>query len=151
MSNHAVYMLQTREFVNNEKPIYKIGRTQPDFPKRFNQYSNGSKLILHINVKDSLKSEKEILSVFSKKFTCKKELGREYFEGDISKMIKSFFEICCPENDENLTINIDKETRRGQCPRCERMISKKYKKESVLFWYSRVGLPVTRGDSVGLT
>ena len=64
MSNHAVYMLQTREFVNNEKPIYKIGRTQQDFPKRFNQYSNGSKLILHLNVKDSFKSEKEILYQF---------------------------------------------------------------------------------------
>jgi len=92
-------MLQTREFVNNKQPIYKIGRTQQPLLKRFNQYSKGSVLIIHMNVKDSRISEKEIISVFTKQFTCKKELGREYFEGDISKMKKSLFEICCREDE----------------------------------------------------
>ena len=98
-------MLQTREFVNNKQPIYKIGRTQQPLLKRFNQYTKGSVLIIHINVKDSVISEKEIISVFTKQFTCKKDLGREYFEGDISKMKKSLFEICCREDetpDENV-------------------------------------------------
>jgi hypothetical protein len=97
--NHAIYMLQTREFVNNNQSIYKIGRTQQPLLTRFNQYSKGSLLIIHINVKDSIISEKEIISVFTKQFTCKKDVGREYFEGDISKMKKVLFEICCREDE----------------------------------------------------
>jgi hypothetical protein len=143
-------MLQTREFVNNKQPIYKIGRTQQPLLTRFNQYSKGSVLIIHINVKDSRISEKEIISVFTKQFTCKKDLGREYFEGDISKMKKCLCEICCREDetqneyendeDKNNTesinkniIEMDKETHQGKCkcPRCERTISKKHIKKHI--------------------
>jgi hypothetical protein len=92
-------MLQTREFVNTKQPIYKIGRTQQPLLTRFNQYSKGSVLIIHINVNDSIILEKEIISVFTKQFTCKKDLGREYFEGDITKMKKSLCEICCREDE----------------------------------------------------
>jgi hypothetical protein len=92
-------MLQTREFVNNEQPIYKIGRTQQPLLKRFNQYPKGSLLIIHVNVKNSVLLEKKIISVFSNQFTCKKNLGHEYFEGDISKMKVALFEICCHEEE----------------------------------------------------
>jgi hypothetical protein len=105
-------MLQTREFVNNEQPIYKIGRTQQPLLKRFNQYPKGSLLIIHVNVKNSVLLEKEIISVFSNQFTCKKNLGHEYFEGDISKMKIALFKICCQEEEtQNDTENEIEETQ----------------------------------------
>jgi hypothetical protein len=96
-------------------------------------------------VKDSRISEKEIISVFTKQFTCKKDLGREYFEGDISKMKKCLCEICCREdetqneyeNDEDKTQNeeeseyLNEMNITGKCPRCERMISKKHIKKHI--------------------
>ena len=39
-----LYLLQTREFINSGKPIYKVGRTTQENLKRLNQYPKDSRL-----------------------------------------------------------------------------------------------------------
>jgi hypothetical protein len=46
--NHYVYLLQTREFINSNQSIYKVGRTKKEHLKRFEQYPKGSLLLLQI-------------------------------------------------------------------------------------------------------
>lgn len=86
-----IYLLQLREFVNNNQNIYKIGRTSKEHLTRFNQYPNGSKLLVQVICEDSKKIEKELLIKFREKYIQKKEIGNEYFEGNYKKMKKDIF------------------------------------------------------------
>ena len=51
MLNGYIYLLQEREFLKTNEPIYKIGMTEQTNPfDRFNSYPNGSRLFLMRNV-----------------------------------------------------------------------------------------------------
>jgi hypothetical protein len=43
-----VYLLQTREFINSNLPVYKIGKTKQTNNLRFNSYPKGSKLFVQL-------------------------------------------------------------------------------------------------------
>ena len=43
-----IYLLKEREFVKTEENIYKVGRTERENLTRFNQYPNGSVLLLQM-------------------------------------------------------------------------------------------------------
>jgi hypothetical protein len=87
------YLLQEREFINSNQNVYTIGKTKQENSKRFNQYPKGSKLFLQIECKDSDLMENQLLILFRKKYTCRNDIGNEYFEGDVENMMYDMFEL----------------------------------------------------------
>ncbi len=45
-----LYCLQTREFINNREPVFKIGKTGKGDFSRFKQYPKGSELLCYSKV-----------------------------------------------------------------------------------------------------
>jgi hypothetical protein len=111
-----IYLLQTREFINKDEKIYKIGRTCKDNLTRFNQYPKGSKLLFQVICEESKEREKELLIKFREKYIEKKEIGNEYFEGNYNEMIKDIFE--CIEK-EYIQLKKEKDKKeRMECYSC---------------------------------
>lgn len=82
------YILQEREFIKTNENIYKIGRTSKcNILDRFKQYPNNSILINYWKVKNMYKFESLIKIKFDLVFKRRIDIGYEYFEGDIDKMV----------------------------------------------------------------
>ncbi len=81
-----LYLLQTRESIKLNKPIYKIGQTKQEGLKRFAQYPTGCELILHVKCDNCVEKEKTIINLFKIKFKQVTEYGKEYFMGDLEQM-----------------------------------------------------------------
>lgn len=82
-----IYILLEREFLDKREPIYKIGKTrQPNF-KRFNSYPKGSVLELFTHCKDCDIVETVLINRFKTLFEPMKNIGNEYFKGDLTDMI----------------------------------------------------------------
>lgn len=81
-----LYLLQTRESIKLNEPVYKIGRTKREGLKRFEQYPGGSNLILHVECANSNIKEKIIKELFKEQFKQIIEYGQEYFMGDVNQM-----------------------------------------------------------------
>jgi hypothetical protein len=93
MELQYVYLIQEREFIQLDKPIFKIGKTkQPNFT-RFTQYPKDSALIFQSACYDCDICEKEIIQIFKKKYQQKKNIGTEYFEGDYTCMLSDICDI----------------------------------------------------------
>jgi hypothetical protein len=86
-----IYLLKTREFVNLNQNIFKIGKSSKPGATRINQYPNGSVLYFLITVVNEDLIERKIIDLFSTEFIHKKEYGNEYFEGDYTKMVEKIF------------------------------------------------------------
>lgn len=89
----SIYLLIEREFLKSNLPIYKIGRSSQENDKRIKQYPKGSRLICLINVEDSKFMEKEIISLFKYKYVQRRDIGSEYFEGNVVMMRKDIFDM----------------------------------------------------------
>ncbi len=87
------YIIYEREFIKTKENIYKIGKTEQPMLDRFAQYPKGSQLMVQKLVSDCAMVEKEIMEVFDIKFINRRDIGREYYEGDVNEMIKEFDEI----------------------------------------------------------
>lgn len=90
-----LYIIQEREFIRLNEPVYKIGQTTRINPfKRLKDYPNGSRpLFLRQIIKteeqfDLQVVESHMIYRFSLNFKLLSDYGKEYFEGDINKMIK---------------------------------------------------------------
>jgi hypothetical protein len=103
-----IYLLQEREFVKCNENIYKVGKTKKDQFTRFNQYPNGSILLLQIKCNDCDCNEREIIKLFKSKYTHKKQIGNEYFEGDYEDMMKNIFNIVLKNNGKKGSYCVDK-------------------------------------------
>ena len=88
-----VYLLQEREFVNLDQPIYKIGKTMQLNSKRFTQYPKGSVLLLQLICLDCNACETQLIKLFTNKYIRRRDIGNEYFEGDFTGMIADIFRI----------------------------------------------------------
>ena len=90
------YMIKLREFIKTGEEIQKIGfsripdKDNPLITERFKQYPPGSLPIMCALVNDSKKLENLIIKVFSQKFKRRRDLGKEYFEGNIDRMAIEF-------------------------------------------------------------
>jgi hypothetical protein len=90
------YMIKLREFIKTGEEIQKIGfstipdKNNPLITKRFKQYPSGSLPIMCALVNDGKKLENLIIKVFSEKFKRRRDIGKEYFEGDIDQMALEF-------------------------------------------------------------
>lgn len=94
-----IYIIQLASFVKENKNVYKIGMTQQDNPlKRLNIYDKNYKIIFTTITDDVKNKEKVILKVFNDKFTPYKEgdyeKSKEYFMGDLNKMVEISQDIC---------------------------------------------------------
>lgn len=86
-----VYLLQEREFIKTKEPIYKIGKTIN--PKcRISDYPRGSRVYYLMCCKNCDELEKEIITKFKNEFVHRPDIGNEYFEGEITKLSKTFVE-----------------------------------------------------------
>ena len=88
-----IYLLQEREFIKTSEYIYKIGMTHRKNFERFNQYPKGSMLLMQIVCDNCNDSERKIMSAFKNKFTQRKDIGTEYFEGESELMIDIIYDI----------------------------------------------------------
>lgn len=85
------YIIREREFIRMNEEVYKVGKCE-DMSKRFKQYPKGSELVKYATVKDRHMSESLMIDDFKKHFIHRKDLGTEYFEGDISLILCKFHE-----------------------------------------------------------
>ncbi len=117
-----IYIIKIREFVNNNQNIYKIGRTTQDNLKRFNNYPKGSILLYYFYCDDCKIIENNIIQLFKKLFIQKKELGNEYFEGDIYLMMIEIAKIIYNNNERNKTIECNNNFK---CNKCNKILASK--------------------------
>ena len=101
-----IYLLQTREFIQLKQPVYKIGRTTQVNFERFKQYPKGSLLYQQLYCFNCIETEGILIKLFKKHFTHRKDIGNEYFEGNLIEMLRLVSEICM-KSLENVTIEDD--------------------------------------------
>ena len=83
-------MIREREFIKTKESIYKIGKTV-EIKNRMPAYPKDS--ILHIcfycntNI-DQI--EKQMIKHFDNVFKNRSDIGREYYEGNLTDMIQNF-------------------------------------------------------------
>jgi len=106
---HYIYLLQEREFIKSNEPIYKIGKTTRTGLTRFSNYPNGSDLLFHIKCNDCHSYEKLLIQLFKSKYTLRKEIGNEYFQGNYKHMIRDIFYFI--DNNDFFTINPASQTQ----------------------------------------
>lgn len=88
VTNQYIYVLQEREFVRNNENVYKLGKTVN--PKqRLSSYPKGSKVHMVMPCEDCSEAEKYLLDWFRELFVSRKDIGSEYFEGDLLMMTKT--------------------------------------------------------------
>ena len=81
-----IYLIQEREFLTQNLPIYKIGKSNQENCRRLDSYPKGSKLILCIEVDNCDLIEKELIKKLENEFTRRKDIGNEYFEGNVDEI-----------------------------------------------------------------
>ncbi len=82
-----IYLVHCRACLNANQPIYKIGKTT-DFNKRLFGYDKGTIPLLVLYVAECDNFERHLINIFKTTFSIRTDYGNEYFEGDISSMIK---------------------------------------------------------------
>jgi len=100
MKLNYIYLLIEREFINAKLNIYKVGRTRQVNHNRLKQYPKSSMLLTQKVCIDRHKMERLIIAEFKKKFIQRKDVGREYFEGNYHEMIIIIEKIINNERDE---------------------------------------------------
>ena len=88
-----IYLLQEREFVHSNTPIYKIGKSKQANVSRFRQYPKGSILLFQKVSNDCDSHEKTLKNIFAEKYIQHPEIGCEYFEGNSNDMANDIFSI----------------------------------------------------------
>jgi hypothetical protein len=88
--DEGIYLLHTREFINTNKQIYKLGRSN-HLENRVKQYPNGSIIMLMLKCKNSKSCKTNLIKLFKSKFIQKTFYGTEYFEGNNNDMIIEIF------------------------------------------------------------
>lgn len=92
LKNNYIYLLIEREFISLKKPIYKLGRTEQEHNKRMCAYPKGSSLLFQMLCNNSVKIEADLIRQFKIKYKHRDDIGNEYFEGDVTLMIKDIYE-----------------------------------------------------------
>ena len=89
-----IYIIQEREFVNTQQPIYKIGKSikivnrMPSYPKNSLIYNI---IYVPFNVN---KIEKVLINECDKHFIQRSDIGREYYECDLESMMNLLSKLC---------------------------------------------------------
>jgi T5orf172 domain len=90
LSDGFVYVIKEREFIKTEENVFKIGRTNRQIGERLCEYPKGSRPYYFENVENSEKVEgmilKKLMSIPTE-FKHRHDIGHEYFEGNIRRLI----------------------------------------------------------------
>lgn len=89
-----IYVIYTREFLKHQEPVYKVGKTE-NIVARLKQYPRGSKLLFVQYVHDCHLLESHVLNHLTSTFKVRTDIGAEYFEGDIMKLLAEVHTIVC--------------------------------------------------------
>lgn len=84
--NGYIYLIYIREYLLQGLPIYKIGMTA-DLVERLRQYPKGSMYIYTCYCENISITENRIKKIFIDLFYQKRNLGVEYFEGNVHQMV----------------------------------------------------------------
>lgn len=87
-----VYWIHEREFVRLDENVWKIGRSV-DWENRVSQYPKGSRVMALAAVSDCFAAEEALLQSFRTNFIVRRDIGREYFEGDAHFVAMEFFNV----------------------------------------------------------
>ena len=87
-----IYLIQEREFIKTEEPIYKLGKTHDIFQRK-SGYPKGSILKFCIEIDKKYSMEKFAINQFNSLFEKQKEIGNEYYKGNLHEMIKELHQI----------------------------------------------------------
>ena len=80
-----IYICYERELQLLQLPIYKIGRST-DIYRRINEYKKYSVIISTFYCTEHVLTETELIKIFTTKFKLCKNIGSEYFTGDLIEM-----------------------------------------------------------------
>jgi hypothetical protein len=89
----SIYLIWTRESIQLDEPIYKVGKTKRIGLERFKEYPDGSELLFHISCHNCTDKETKIKELFKKKYFQASLYGTEYFGGNPNEMIKDILNI----------------------------------------------------------
>ena len=101
-----IYLLQEREFVNSNQPVYKIGKSTQANTSRIRQYPKGSILHCLYFVDNCHNLEIKLLHIFRNLFDLKSEYGNEYFHGDKLKMVDLIHKVCVGIYEDNICVEL---------------------------------------------
>ncbi len=104
-----VYLVFEREHFRIDEPVYKIGKTTQELHLRIKDYDKGSMVKVFADFDDCHSAEEHLIKVFIEKFGNPVE-GKEYFVGDVTKMIRiitDYQQLQLKENKVNRKCKID--------------------------------------------
>jgi len=93
--SHHLYCLIEREFINSGQNVYKVGKSL-HLNQRMSAYPKGSSVISVFKVNNCHTLEKVLLKQLDvcKGLTNAKDVGREYYRGDLKDVMKIFVDVC---------------------------------------------------------
>jgi hypothetical protein len=94
MEYHFIYLLKEKRDIDENESIFKIGKSTQENTRRVKSYPSGSHLLLQVACSDCHSMESYLIQEFKNLFILAR--GREYFRGDVFKMINLIF-LCCSE------------------------------------------------------
>ena len=97
MNYHFIYLIKEKQDIDTNESIFKIGKSTQENTRRVKSYPSGSHLLLQVACKDCHTMESFLIREFKKLFILAR--GREYFKGDLFKMINLIF--CVVQNEVN--------------------------------------------------
>ena len=92
-----VYHIREREHIRMEEEVYKLGKTTQEPNSRLAGYPKDSEVVLYMDVLDCHKTEKTLMTEFDERFTSRRDVGREYYEGDLNHMKRTFMDVASAE------------------------------------------------------
>lgn len=81
-----IYLILLREFKRSKESVVKLGRTN-SVPTRMMDYPKGSRLLFATFVGNMKEAEADLLQQFRDKYVSRRDIGREYFEGEYMRML----------------------------------------------------------------
>lgn len=96
-----IYVIWLREFLQQNEPVYKVGRTI-NLHKRTRQYPKGSRQLFSVWTEDTCKAESNVCSELALYFIHRTDIGREYFEGSFERLVDIIWDtVKTLETDQN--------------------------------------------------
>lgn len=100
MSAGHIYILREREFITGQN-VYKIGITR-NIVK--NKYIKGSDILI-IQYIDNVQCVKRgLINKFAKDFIARKDIGSDYFQGNLKALVSTFFNYINTFDNEDLSL-----------------------------------------------
>ena len=108
MTQDYIYIIKTKESIDRNDNVYKVGMTRRGPKKRISSYGSNSIPILLIKVECAKTTEKLVLDELKKHFEQDRTYGIEYFKvdsGKFSKLIEIVTALCSKNLANNILVD----------------------------------------------